>query len=128
MTSSECLRIKDKYENIKGKIQNAIGYIDECSDSILDSASYLKDLIIDDKTFDDGKLYEDNARLSDVKGNLQAIINECNEKISYYEKLYNDALSKERTLAANKNTNEKNDDSSFKLPIKSTDIHMKNMG
>lgn len=115
MTSAECLNMKKKYENIKNKVQNAIGYFDGCSSSILESASFLQDLIIDGKAFDDGKLSEDNSRLNDAKNNLQSIINECNEKISYYEKLYNEALNRERS--ANNST-----ESSQKVvpPVKKT--------
>lgn len=130
MTSRECLEMKKAYENVKDKIQNAIGYFDGCSSSILESASYLQDLIIDGKTFDDDKLNEDNSKLGDAKSNLQSIINECNEKIDHYERLYNEALNRERSLV---NSSSDSDDiskekvSSVKLPVKKSNIYKVDM-
>ena len=99
MSSSECLAMKNKYEDVKTKIQGVIGFFDDCSNSIMETSSFLHDLIVCGKTFDDGKLEESNGLLGTSKNNLQTIIDECNEKIDFYESEYNKALARERELA-----------------------------
>ena len=87
--------MKNKYESVKSQVQNALAYFDGCSTCISESSNFLKDLIIDGKSFDDDNLIKDNSKLNAAKGNLQSIINECNEKIAYYNNLYNEALNRE---------------------------------
>lgn len=112
MTSSECLKMKKKYNSVKSKLQGAILVIDDCSSNILNASSFLQELIIDGKTFDDDKLKKDNSDLSDIKSNLQSIVNECNKKITYYDNLYKEALNKEGSVSSassntDANSNEK---------------------
>ena len=109
MSSSECLAMKNKYENVRSQVQNALAYFDGCSTCILESSNFLKDVIIDGKSFDDDNLVKDNSKLNGAKGNLQSIINECNEKITYYNDLYNEALNRERAaMETAKKSNDKN--------------------
>jgi len=126
MTSLECLRMKEKYENVKSQVQNAIGYFDGCSSSILETSNFLKDLIIDGKTFDDDKILNDNDKLNNAKSNLQSIISECNEKINYYDRLYKEALNRERTAALD--ATEKDEETTvINKPIRSNSIYTINV-
>ena len=126
MTSSECLRMKERYENVKSQVQNAIGYFDGCSSSNLETSNYLKDLIIDGKTFDDDEILNDKDKLNNAKSNLQSIISECNEKIYYYDRLYKEALNRERTAALD--ATEKDEETTvINKPIRSNSIYTINV-
>lgn len=121
MTSSECLSMKRKYEGVKTKIQGVLGYFDDCSSSILETSSFLQELIISGKTFDDDKLKNDNTSLENSKNDLQSIIGECNEKIEYYQQEYDKALARERERErqlANTSSSSKSDSGSGGASVK----------
>lgn len=121
MTSFDCLEMKEKYESVKTKIQGVIVSFDDCSNSIMETSSFLQDLIVCGKTFDDGKLEDDNTLLGIAKNNLQSIIEECNEKIDFYEKKYKEELTRERALEIASSEDSGNDGSSVNTSLKPND-------
>ena len=94
-SSSYYKRKYNRYVKIKKQIKNALNYFDNCYTDMNKSASYLEELIVNKKTFDDGKMKADVKELHKVNDNLIILLKECNNKISYYDNLYNKALKVE---------------------------------
>lgn len=95
MGSAYYLDLKNKYQNVKQQIQSVLPSFDTCESVIRSASVNLEKIIFDGKSFDDGKLSQDLVKVSGVRENLNSIIQECNNKITEYDNLYQQALSME---------------------------------
>lgn len=89
----------NKYNEIRKKIKSALTYFDDCYSNMNKASSYLQELIIDNKAFDDGKIKKEVNKLYKINEDLKTLLKECNSKINTYKKLYNKALAEEREAA-----------------------------
>lgn len=96
MSSRECLLQKQLYESIKEKVIGVNGYVDDCVSSINLANESISQIIVSGKPIDEEKLTDICNDISKLPETLQAVVSECNEKITYYENLYRLALVREQ--------------------------------
>lgn len=95
MDSTYYKNLIHKYENIINSVQSVLGYFSGCYDSMKMASGYMKELIINDDEFDNGKIDEENSKLQIVENDLRKIVVECKNKVSQCTALYNTAYAEE---------------------------------
>lgn len=97
MNSSSYYSLKiEKLKTIKTQLKGLSSYIEDCTSAADKSEKFTEELTINGQTIDQGKLKTIKDTISDVESNITSLINECTEKISDYQELYQKALNAER--------------------------------
>lgn len=88
-----------EFQAIKAQVSSLKGPLNECESATNNSNSYTEKIIINGKVFDQEELKKFTSTLKTVASNLNAIMSECDEKIAKYQRLYEQALAREREEA-----------------------------
>jgi len=81
LSASTCISKINEYKSIQNKINGTIGAVDSVSDRLKRNISDLEKIIINGESFGNEELADCESKLNSIKELLQAVSNECSEKI-----------------------------------------------
>ena len=95
LSSAECQKMIDMYENIKKQILGLFSFLSDCAKTVDECKVYTDAIIIDDEPVDKGDLAQLTLALDGFKEAFNTVIGECESMISKYAGLKNEALKRE---------------------------------
>ena len=97
-SSGYCLAKIKEYQGVISQIGSLSGGIDACGSYIGGAdgiSAHINNLRICGKTIDGGQVATISANVANIQGMLSPVVAECNQKIVFWEGLYQQALARE---------------------------------